>query len=242
MKQAILAVHFGTNYPNGRAAMNSMDEAMKAVASEADFFSVTSKGLESGLSVVKKEGYTHIVVQSTYLLDGVKYRELEADTAKWRPNFTQFLLSPPLLSSTADLKHLADGLDQLYRPKNDEILVLVGHGTSCFSNVVYPALQGIFHTMGRDDIVIGTVEGFPNLQDVLNYLSRCQYTRLHLVPLMMTAGKHAYDDIAGEKNSWKSRLKQAGYDVRCTMQGLSELPQAQEIVVEHLMKVMRTIK
>ena len=138
MKQAILAVHFGTNYPNGRAAMNSMDEAMKAVASEADFFSVTSKGLESGLSVVKKEGYTHIVVQSTYLLDGVKYRELEADTAKWRPNFTQFLLSPPLLSSTADLKHLADGLDQLYRPKNDEILVLVGHGTSCFSNVVYP--------------------------------------------------------------------------------------------------------
>ncbi len=242
MKQAVLAVHFGTNRPDAKKEMDSMDTAIRTAAAETAFFPATAGALEEGLSTLEREGYTHVVVQTTYLLDGIKYREIRSFVNRWKSKFIQLLLADPLLSSTADLKRLADGLNQLYHSEGNRMFVMIGHGTNCFSNAVYPALQGIFHMMGRDDIVVGTVEGFPDLENVLNYLSSSECTRLHLIPLMMTAGKHAYHDIAGEKDSWKSRLEQAGYTVSCTMQGLSQLPQVQEIVAQHLMDVMRKIK
>ena len=75
--------------------------------------------------------------------------------------------------------------------------------------------------MGRDDIVIGTIEGWPDFKNVIKWLSCIPSTDLHLVPLMMTAGKHACRDIAGEKDSWKSKLEQAEYQVHCTIKAVS---------------------
>ncbi|MCO7136497.1 sirohydrochlorin cobaltochelatase [[Clostridium] leptum] len=252
MRQAVLAVHFWVNCPGAEKAMDSMDKVIKEAAPGVDFFRVLANassagkafplGLDETFCRLEKEGYTHIAVQSTYLLDGVKYREIKACVDKWKPRFTQLLLADPLLSSTGDLRYLAEGLNNMYPNKEGETLVIIGHGTDCFSNVVYPALQGIFHTMGRDDIVIGTIEGWPDFKNVIKWLSCIPSTDLHLVPLMMTAGKHACRDIAGEKDSWKSKLEQAEYQVHCTIKGLGGTPIIQQLMVRHLTEVMGQLK
>ena len=89
--------------------------------------------------------------------------------------------------------------------------------------------------MGRDDIYIGTVEGWPGLEDVLRQLKPCGPLKVRLQPLMLVAGDHARNDMAGE---WRERLEQAGHTVTCSFIGLGELPWVQKMYQERLLKDM----
>lgn len=122
-----------------------------------------------------------------------------------------------------------------YPPRDGESLILFGHGTDHFANAVYPALQTAFRLDGREDVLVGTVEGWPSYEDVSRQLGRGGRGQVHLVPLMLVAGDHAVHDMSGaDADSWASRLTAEGYDVRCTVQGLGMLPAVQALYRAHL--------
>ena len=113
--------------------------------------------------------------------------------------------------------------------------VFMGHGTPHFSNLVYPALQAVFHMDGRKDCFAGTVEGWPDLATVVKELHEGGFSRVRLVPLMLVAGDHALHDMDGDDpESWSSTLAREGFSVDCVLQGLGMLRGVQDLYRRHL--------
>ena len=149
---------------------------------------------------------------------------MREELVSWRGKFEVLTLGQPLLAGTEDIKQLAAVMAELYPAKENRTTVLFGHGTEHFANATYPALQMAFHLMGREDLLVGTVEGWPAFEDVAAQLAASDRKKVHLVPAMLVAGDHAMNDMAGEdEDSWKSRLESLGYEVSCTMQGMGML-------------------
>ena len=93
--------------------------------------------------------------------------------------------------------------------------------------------------MGRTDVYVATAEGWPELEAVFPQLLRSGYAKAHLLSLMLVAGDHARNDMAGEgPESWKSRLQAKEIRVRCTLQGLGMLPAVQAMYAAHLRELL----
>ena len=173
-------------------------------------------------------------MQPTHILYGHEYDKIKAEMAPWQGRFDTLRIGRPLLADTADIQTLTEALSQAYPPREDEALILFGHGTDHFANAVYPALQTSFQLAGREDVLIGTVEGWPVYEEISRQLKSGGRKCVHLVPLMLVAGDHAMNDMAGEEaDSWASRLAAEGYTVRCTVQGLGLLPAVQGMYCAH---------
>ena len=138
------------------------------------------------------------------------------------------------------MRALAAGLSAAYPQQNGETLVLFGHGTDHAADLVYPALQTAFRLAGRTDVLVGTVEGWPAFGDVLAQLRARSGKTVHLVPLMLVAGDHALNDMAGaDPDSWKSRLEAEGFAVRASLRGLGVMPAVQAMYRAHLEEELR---
>lgn len=95
-------------------------------------------------------------------------------------------------------------------------------------------LEYTLQALGYDRIHVATVEGFPELKDVMHRIEQRQYRKVALLPFMFVAGDHAKNDMAGDEDSWKCELEEAGYEVRPILRGLGELPGIRQIFMEHL--------
>ena len=131
------------------------------------------------------------------------------------------------------------GYDSLDAAAADKTaFVFMGHGTSHTAKVSYSQMQTTMQTLGYDNVFIGTVEGKPEetaCENVIEAVKAAGYTKVILRPLMVVAGDHANNDMAGDDaDSWKSHLTAAGFDVHCTVEGLGELEDLQRLYVEHL--------
>ena len=123
-------------------------------------------------------------------------------------------------------------------------IVFMGHGTEAESNQVYTAMQDKLAAGGFENYYIGTVEAEPTLDDVLALLKeKGIYKRVVLEPLMVVAGDHANNDMAGdEKDSWKTILENEGYEVECVLEGLGQIPAIQDIYVKHVLAAVEQMK
>ena len=118
-------------------------------------------------------------------------------------------------------------------------ICFMGHGTEAASNEVYGKMQDLLKTNGYDNYYVGTVEAEPSLEDVLPAVQAGDYKKVVLEPLMIVAGDHANNDMAGDEDgSWKTEFENAGYEVTCILRGLGELPEIQQILVEHAQKAI----
>ncbi len=115
-------------------------------------------------------------------------------------------------------------------------ILYMGHGTEAKSNQVYAKMQETLTADGFQNYYIGTVEAEPDLEDIVAALKENgSYKRVVLAPLMVVAGDHANNDMAGEEeDSWKSVLTAEGYETECLLQGLGELEAIRQIYVEHV--------
>ena len=113
--------------------------------------------------------------------------------------------------------------------------ILMGHGTSkAEANAVYEKMQQTFKDTGRANYYIATVEAAPTIEDVMEMIEEKGYRRIVLRPMMVVAGDHACNDMAGDDpDSWKSLLEKAGYEVTAVLHGLGEDPAIQEIYAAH---------
>ena len=118
-------------------------------------------------------------------------------------------------------------------------ICFMGHGTEAESNQVYGRMQKMLADAGYDHYYVGTVEAEPTLEDVLAAVQKGSYRRVVLEPLMIVAGDHANNDMAGdEEDSWKTVFENAGYEVVCILRGLGELEAVQQMFVEHAQAAM----
>ena len=208
-------------------------------------------------------GVKNLIVQPTHLMHGAEYDELIGELDNYKDQFESVQVAEPLLGEVgadatvinADKKAVAEiltaeavktaGYDSLDAAKEDgAAFVFMGHGTSHTAKVSYSQMQTQMQELGYDNVFIGTVEGEPEetaCEAVIDAAAEAGYTKVILRPLMVVAGDHANNDMAGgDEDSWLSMFKASGkFDsVDTQIAGLGEIEAIQQIYVEHTADAM----
>ena len=186
-------------------------------------------------------GVKELMVQPTHLMHGFEYTDLIETLAAYADAFETIAVGEPLLTSEEDFSAVADIIVNATAAYDDgkTAICFMGHGTEAESNKVYAEMQQTLFDAGYDNYYVGTVEAEPSVEDVLAMVQEKEYTRIVLHPLMIVAGDHANNDMAGDdEDSWKSIFESAGYEVICKLEGLGQLPEIQELFVAHAKDVI----
>ncbi len=250
-KQAIIMVSFGTTRPQTRErAIGGIERAVQARYPEIPVFraftsrivvretmkneGISIPSLETLLTSLKNEGYTHLSIQPTHIIHGEEYEKLRAQVVGFAAEFQEIRLGAPLLDRTEDYFALLKAAVPFYHLQPEEALLWMGHGTAHFADAAYSAMDSMAKDAGCEQVFVTTVEGYPTLAAAEKKLRRARYRKLCLAPLMVVAGDHAENDMAGPEDSFSAVLAQQGYQVRCVLAGLGEIPAVQEIYLSHL--------
>lgn len=251
MRGGLVLVSFGTSVPEARRAVTAVEDVLRRTAPDWEavraFTSPTIRrilaergeqipSLTEALERLHDEGVSQVVVQPTHLLYGYEYDKLRAEAERFSGCFETLSTGRPLLADNNDILCFAEKLAETHPAQEGAAVVYMGHGTEHFANAVYPALQTALHLAGRDDIYIGTVEGWPGLEDILRQLKTP--SRVALLPLMLVAGDHARNDMDID---WRQRLEQAGHSVTCAFTGLGELAWVQKMYQDRLSETLSSI-
>lgn len=258
-KRELLAVSFGTSYPQSRertiaAIERTLEDAFPSYDLRRAFTSrvvialtekqegLTIDHMDRALQRAVDNGVEELVIQPTHLLEGLEYQRLLGAARERAGQFRRLSVGKPLLTSQEDFQAVARALIRVQAPFQDgeTALVLMGHGTTAQCNAVYPKLEKVLRTLGGEHWFVGTVEAEPDLEAVLAEVRAGHYRRVVLRPLMIVAGDHATNDMAGEESSWKQAFAQAGHEVLCQLQGLGELEEIRRIFVRHAQEAMET--
>ncbi len=215
------------------------------------------KGPLATIADLQDEGYKTIIVQPTHIYAGEEFQDLtsyvkglnfiETIKPKYKP-FKKLVIGRPLLGMPGpkwdyhkDLEIAAKALkeDVKIAKKKKAVLVYMGHGNEFYSTGVYIEFQKTMNKMYPEVLtVVGTVEGFPSLNDVLSTLTHVKAKKVILKPFMIVAGDHALNDMAGdEEDSWKNIIKSKGIKVYPILHGLGENSHIARIFVQHIKDV-----
>ena len=191
------------------------------------------------------DGVKKLIVQPTHLMNGLQYGDLAAELDTYKEDFEQIVLGEPLLTSDADYEAVIRAITDATKSYDDgeTAIVFMGHGTEAESNQVYATMQEKLGAAGFEHYYIGTVEAEPTLEDVAAALKEAGiYKKVVLQPLMVVAGDHANNDMAGdEEDSWKTVLEAEGYEVECRLEGLGELEGIRDLYVEHVKEAVNEL-
>ena len=209
-------------------------------------------------------GVKNLVVQPTHLMHGAEYDELIGTLDEYKDKFESVKVSEPLLGevgkdaeeTNGDKEAVAKAItaeavksakfDSLEAAKKDgTAFVFMGHGTSHTAKVTYSQMQSQMDKLGYDNVFIGTVEGEPedtSLESIIEKVKKAGYKNVVLRPLMVVAGDHANNDMAGDdEESWKSGFTNDGSfeKVDCQISGLGRIADVQKLYVEHAGEVIK---
>jgi len=187
-------------------------------------------------------GVKRLIVQPTHLMDGFEYSDVVNEVAQYADAFESVAIGRPLLSSDEDFRIVARAMKEATEQYDDgkTAICFMGHGTEAESNGVYARMQQVMTDAGYANCFVGTVEAAPSLDDVLNAVKAGGYERVVLQPMMIVAGDHANNDMAGDgEDSWKSVFEREGYQVECVLKGLGEYEAVQQLLVDHVKDVVK---
>ena len=214
--------------------------------------------MQQALDRAVANGVKNLVVQPTHLMHGAEYDEMNEMLDQYRDKFETIAVAEPLLGEVGsdatvineDKEAVAkaitaaavkdagfDSLDAAAAEKT--AFVFMGHGTSHTAKVSYSQMQTTMQTLGYDNVFIGTVEGEPEetaCENVIEAVKAAGYTKVVLRPLMVVAGDHANNDMAGsDDDSWLSMFNASGAfeSVDCQIAGLGEIADIQQLYVAH---------
>lgn len=248
-KAAILMVHFGTTFDDTRAvtidAINAKAAEMfpdvkvvEAYTSRIIIDRLKKRGIakltpQEALLRLAADGYTHVIVQGTNIIDGIETEVLRREAQLMVPFFTEIRVGRPLLYSVEDCEKVVSILTARYSDKTGKgnAVVLVGHGTSTPANAIYSQMDYMFTANDATAFHVATVEGYPTYTTTLALLKKDKIKKVTLVPFMFVAGDHARNDINGE---WRADLEKEGFSVSAVIEGLGEIPGIQDIYIEHI--------
>lgn len=194
--------------------------------------------VQEALDRAVASGVKVLAIQPTHLMHGYEYDELVEEVAKYADSFEKIIISEPLLTSDEDFENVANIVAKETSAFDDgeTAVCFMGHGTEHEANAVYTKMQETFEKLGYKNYFVGTVEAEPSFQDVIDKVTELGgYKKAVLRPLMVVAGDHANNDMAGdEDDTWKTLFKNAGYEVETDIQGLGRVADIQAIYVAHL--------
>ena len=246
MKKTILAVSFGTTHEDTREkTIDRVEEKLREGFPGWELVTAYTSGIirrvlekrgrrvfspKEALEALEKAGAKEVMVQPTHLICGEEFDRLAAVVGEHRERFSSLKLGLPLLAGEKDIQDVAEMLTACFPQEEETALVLMGHGTSHPADKVYRQIQAAFELLGREDVFVGCVEGSLGIPS----LSPNRWKKVMLAPLMLVAGDHAKNDMAGEESdSWKSRFQEQGFQVEITLKGLGEYPEIQEMYLRH---------
>lgn len=192
--------------------------------------------INAALDRAVDNGVKTLVVQPTHLMSGIEYDEITEKVASYSDAFEKVVFGKPLLTSDDDFKRVETAITDWTKDYDDgeTAIIFMGHGTEHESNQVYGKMQDLLAADGFANYFIGTVEAEPSLETVLEKVKEGGYKKVVLEPLMVVAGDHANNDMAGDdEDSWKSAFENEGFEVECLLRGLGENEAIREIYADH---------
>jgi sirohydrochlorin cobaltochelatase len=257
----LLVLSFGTSYNDSRrltigAIEDSLEKAFPDYSvrrgftaniiidhvNKRDGFLIDD--VDAALDRAVKNNVKTLVVQPTHLMDGFEYNDLLDQVGAKADAFDKVVFGKPLLTSDEDFKRVEEAIVDWTKEYDDgkTAICFMGHGTEAESNGVYQKMQDLLTADGHTNYFVGTVEATPSVDDVLKAVKAGEYERVVLEPLMVVAGDHANNDMAGdEEDSWKSVFEAAGYKVECVLRGLGENEAIRQIYVDHAKEAIDSI-
>lgn len=251
MKKAILVVSFGTSYKETRektieACENKIKEGLdgydfhRAYTSNMIIKKLKNRdgiNIENPIQALNRlydEGYEEVIVQTLHIICGEEFNKLKEQVESYQDKFKKIILGRPLLTYIDDYKEAVEAIHhQIPQMEEDEAVVFMGHGTFHESHSSYPALEYMLRDAGINAYV-GTVEGYPELDQVIDRLKMNNIKKVNLMPFMLVAGDHAINDMAGdEEDSWKTILEEHGFEIKVHLKGLGENPYIQDKFMNH---------
>ena len=252
-KVGILLVAFGSSLPDAQVSFENIDKNTRTAYPEIPVhWAYTShiirkklakqgKYLDSpevALAKMQDEGFTHVAVQSLHTIGGAEYHDLRRTVGAFKAmgGFQKILLGYPMLATQEDMQLAVAAILKTIPAdrKKDDAVVLMGHGTHHPSNAFYAALMWQLQ-LKDPNVFIGTVEGYPEADDIRDLLLQKKIKKAYLMPFMSVAGDHAKNDMAGdEDDSWKSIFTKAGIQCVPILKGTAEYQGFVDIWVGHI--------
>ncbi|MCR4903853.1 MAG: sirohydrochlorin cobaltochelatase [Butyrivibrio sp.] len=212
--------------------------------------------VDQALERAAENGVKNLVIQPTHLMHGAEYDELTDTVEEYADSFESVTIAEPLLGEVgSDATEINEdkekvaieiteealdmaGYERLEGAAEDSVaFVFMGHGTSHTAKVTYSQMQTQMDELEYENVFIGTVEGEPEetaCENVIAAVQEAGFSKVILRPLMVVAGDHANNDMAGDdEDSWKTMFEAAGLEVECQIAGLGEIEGIQELYVEH---------
>ena len=221
--------------------------------------------MDQALERAVANGVKTLVVQPTHLMHGAEYDEMCEALEAYKDKIENIVVAEPLLGEVGNdatvinadkeavakavvAAAVADGkFESIAKAAEDSTaLVLMGHGTAHVAKVTYSQMQTQMEKLGYKNVFIGTVEGEPeetSCEAVIEAVKAAGYTKVVLRPLMVVAGDHANNDMAGaDEDSWKSMVEAAGLTVECQIAGLGRIDAVQNLYIAHTQVAINTLK
>lgn len=258
----LLVVSFGTSYNDSRReTIGAIEAAMqKAFPDYSVRRGFTSQiiidhvnkrdgekidNVTEALDRAVANGVKNLVVQPTHLMNGLEYTDLKNELAGYSDSFEKIALGEPLLTSDDDFQKVMNAIVDATKEYDDgeTAICFMGHGTEADSNSVYTKMQETLTAAGHTNYFVGTVEATPSLDDVIAAVKESGFKKVVLRPLMIVAGDHANNDMAGDEDgSWKTEFEKAGFEVTTVVEGLGGLTDIQNLFVAHAQAAVDSLK
>ena len=232
-KKAILAVSFGTTYPETREkTIGATEKKISKEFPDYDVFraftstivrkriykneGIKVDSIQEALNKLRAQGYEEVYLQSLHIIPGIEYQLVQNAIDGYSPQFKKLVATPPLLDKFADYEQLVNFLKKqsAYLPSGKAILDHMLAGTKSY---------------------VGAVESYPDVHDEIKRLKHAKVEKVYMQPLMMVAGNHAHNDMASDQpNSWKTILKENDIVGHPVLKGLGEYEEIQEMFIAKL--------
>ncbi len=253
-KPVILMVSFGTSYNDSRdKTIGGIENAVQAANPDYDVRrAFTSQiiidklkerdnlvidNVEEAFARLEADGVKDLTVQPTHVMNGFEYDDLMEVVKANADKFDSVKVGAPLLTIDDDYNKVIEAITAATAEYDDgeTAIVFMGHGTEHPANATYAKLQQMLTDAGKKNYCIGTVEAEPSIEDVVAFAKNGGYKRVVLEPLMVVAGDHANNDMAGdEEDSWKTILANEGFEVVPVLRGLGEIEGVRNVYIDHV--------
>lgn len=250
--KALLSVSFGTSYADTREkTIDEIDAGLAAAFPERAFYAAWTSGvivrkvraergehhdtLDEAFARLSEDGVCDLLVATSCLLDGHEMAKIEKAAMTWAAEGGRTVrIARPILAVESGCRDLAEVIrDEFAAEVGDGALLLMGHGSQDGPNHVYDQVQGELRALGCEKYFVATVEGTPTFDDVVDDVVESDAQCICLAPLMIVAGDHANNDLAGdEEGSWKSQLEARGLATKPILRGLGEYAGVRSLIVE----------
>lgn len=247
-KAALLVVHFGSAYADARekvldvmtrdaeTVFSGQLTVREAYAARSIVKRLAKQGIvkytpAEVLSQLRDEGFTHIIIQPTVVIEGVEMEAIRREAELAETQFKEVRVGNPLLYDDNDYLTIINFFAQSDLAKNEGAKLFAAHGTYTAANASYSQLGYMCAMLGHTDFYSGTIEGFPTIENLTTVFKQKEYKHITLIPCMFVLINSEYNEVS---NFWKRQLQELGLDATIYPKGLGEHPEIRQIIINHI--------